>query len=93
MGGLLRPHKLRAFVSQGSEVNPREQSLSSTEQDRPDCNVQVIDQARPKILLYGVGPTTNSHVHPVRCLARLVKRLVNAACDEMECDVAFHRYG
>ena len=93
MGGLLRPHKLHAFVSRRSEVNPLEQSLSSTEKDRRDCNVQLIEQARAKILLYGVGPTTNSHVDPVGCLARLVKRLVNAACDEMECRVAFHLYG
>ena len=64
MGGLLRPHELHAFVSQGSQVNPLEQSLSSTEQDRRDCDVQLIDQARTKILLYGIGPTTNLHVHP-----------------------------
>ncbi len=89
MGGLLRPHELHAFVSQGSQVNPFEQSLSSAEQNRRDCDVQLIDQARTKILLYGIGPTTNSHVQPIRCLARLVKRLVNAACDEMERRVAF----
>jgi hypothetical protein len=87
------PHELHALVSQGYQVDPFEQSLSSAQQNRRDCDVQLIDQARTKILLYGIGATTNSHVHPIRCLARLVKRLVSAACDEMECRVAFHLYG
>lgn len=83
MDGLLRRRELRAFVSQGGQVNPLEQSLPSSEQDRHDGDVQLIDEARTKILLDGVGPTTDLHVHPVCCLARLVKRLMNAACDEM----------
>jgi len=39
MRGLLRPHELHAFVSQGSQVDPLEQSLSSTKQDGRDCDV------------------------------------------------------
>ena len=73
VGGLLRPHELRAFVSQGAQVHPLEQSLSSAEQDRHDGDVQLIDQARTKILLDRAGPTPNLHVHPVRRLARLVE--------------------
>lgn len=79
--------------SEARRSTPLEQSLSSTEQDRRDCDVQLIDRARTKILLYGIGPTTNLHVHPARWLARLVKSLVNAACDEIKCRVAFHLYG
>ena len=90
MSGLLRPHELHALVPQGSQVNPLEQSLSSGEQNRCDCNAQLIDQARAKILLYGIGTSTNSPVDFICCLACLVKRLVNAACDEMKCRVAFH---
>ena len=75
------------------QVNPLEQPFPSAEQDRRDCDVQLIDQARTKILLDGVGLHRHSHVLPVRCVARLVKRLVNAACDEMECRVAFHLDG
>ena len=67
MGGLLRSHELHAFVSQGSQVNPVEQSLSSAEQDRRDCDMQLIDQTSTKILLYRICSTTNSHVHPIRC--------------------------
>jgi putative transposase len=40
MDGLLRPHELHAFISQGSQVNPFEQSLSSAEQNRRDCDVK-----------------------------------------------------
>ena len=50
MGGLLRRHELQAFVSQGSQVNPLEQSLSSTEQHRRDGNVQLKTlRVRPEI--------------------------------------------
>lgn len=89
MGGLLRPHELRAFVSQGRQINSFEQSFSSAEQNRRDCDVQLIDQTRTKILLDGIGPSTNSHVHPVCGLARPVKRLVNTAGHKVEYRVAF----
>src|SRR5712691_8478286 len=45
MGGLLRRCKFNAFVSQSPQVNAFEQSLSTTEQDRCDSNVQLIDKA------------------------------------------------
>jgi hypothetical protein len=93
MDGLLRPHELHAFISQGSQVNPFEQSLSSAEQNRRDCDVPLIDQTRTKILLYCVRSAADLDIHLTGCLARLVKRLVNTACDEMECRAAFHLYG
>ena len=49
MGGFLRRHELNAFVSQSAHVNPLEQSLSPTQQDRRDSNVQLINEARTKI--------------------------------------------
>src|SRR6266496_1626146 len=51
MRGLLRRCKFNAFVSQSPQVNAFEQSLSTTEQDRCDSTVQLIDNALTKILL------------------------------------------
>jgi hypothetical protein len=70
-----------------------EQSFTSAQQNRRDCDVQFIDQTRAQMLLNRVGTTTNAHVQPIRCLARLLERLVNAVRDEMECRVAFHPDG
>src|SRR5258707_13225188 len=54
MGGFLRRNELNAFVSQSADVNPLEQSLSPAQQDRRDSDVQIIDEARTKILLDSV---------------------------------------
>jgi hypothetical protein len=91
MDGLLRPHELHAFLSQGAQVDPLEKSLPSPEQNRYDGDMQFIDQARTKILLDRTGPTPNLHGRSVRRLARLVKPR-ERRCDEMECRVAFHLY-
>jgi hypothetical protein len=55
--------------------------------------MQLINEASTKVLLYGVGPTANAHIHPVGCLARPIQRFVNAARDEMERGIAFHLNG
>jgi len=93
MRGLLRRCKFNAFVSQSPQVNAFEQSLSTTEQDRRDSNVQLINKALTKILLDRVGPTTNSHVSSGGRLSCPVKRLANAARDELKRRVAFHLNG
>src|SRR5579863_3730519 len=93
MGSLLRRDELHAFVSQSAHVNPLEQSLSPAQQDRRDSDVQLIDQARTKVLLDSAGSAANAHIHPVGCVARPVKRLVNTARDEIECRSAFHGDG
>src|SRR5437867_2281620 len=93
MRGLLRRCKFNAFVSQSPQVDAFEQSLSTTEQDRRDSNVQLIDKALTKILLDRVGPTTNSHVSSGGRLSCPVKRLANAARDELKRRVAFHLNG
>src|SRR6202035_3824552 len=67
MGGPFRRHELDAFVSQGPQVNGIEQPLASTEQDRRDCDMHLIDTASTKILLDGVGSAANTDVHPFRC--------------------------
>src|SRR5437870_5277418 len=90
MGGLLRRCKFNAFVSQSPQVNAFEQSLSTTEQDRCDSNVQLINEALTKILLDCVGPTANSHVSSGGRLSCPVKRLANAARDEVKRCVSFH---
>jgi hypothetical protein len=56
MGGFLRRNELNAFVSESAHVNPLEQSLSPAQQDRRDSDVQLIDEARTKILLDSVSP-------------------------------------
>ncbi len=93
MGGFLRRNELNAFVSQSAHVNPLEQSLSPAQQDRRDSDVQLIDEARTKILLDSVRSAANAHIHSVGCVARPVKRLVNTARDEVECRSAFHLDG
>jgi hypothetical protein len=93
MGGFLRRNELNAFVSQSAHVNPLEQSLSPAQQDRRDSDVQLIDEARTKILPDGVRSTANTHIHSVGRVARLVKCLVNTARDEVECRFAFHLDG
>ena len=93
MGGFLRRNELNAFVSQSAHVNPLEQSLSPAQQDRRDSEVQLIDEARTKILLDSVRSAANAHIHSVGCVARPVKRLVNTARHEVEYRSAFHLDG
>lgn len=90
MGGLFRRHELDAFISQGPQVNALEQPLASTEHDRRDCDVHLIDEAGTKILLDSAGSAANTDIFPFRCVASPVKRLVNAARDEMKHRAAFH---
>jgi hypothetical protein len=72
MGGFLRRNELNTFVSQSAHVNPLEQSLSPAQQDRRDSDVQLIDEARTKILLDSVRSAANAHIHSVGCVARPV---------------------
>ncbi len=93
MGGFLRRNELNAFVSQCAQVKPLEQSLSPAQQDRRDSDMQLIDEARTKILLDSMWSAANAHIQSVGCLARPVKSLVNATRDEVECRSAFHLDG
>src|SRR5689334_8045843 len=93
MGGFLGRNELNAFVSQSARVDPLEQSLSPAQQDRRDSDVQLIDEALTKILPDSVRSASDAHIHSVGCVARPVKRLVNAARDEMERRSAFHLDG
>src|SRR5436309_14752166 len=93
MGGFLRRNELNAFVSQSADVHPIEQSLSLAQQDRRDRDVQLIDEARTKILLDRVRSAANAHIHSVGCVARPIQRLLNTARDEVECRSAFHLDG
>ena len=93
MSGLLRGNELNAFVSKSAQVNLPEQSLSPAQQDGRDSDVQFIDEARTKILLDGVRAAANAHIHSIGCVARPIKRVVNAACDEVERRSAFHLDG
>lgn len=79
MGGFLRRNELNAFVSQSACVNPLEQSLSPAQQDRRESDVQLIDEARTKILLDRARSAANAYIHSVGCVARPVKRLGDRA--------------
>ena len=93
MRGLLRRCEFNAFVSQSPQVNAFEQSLSTTEQDRCDSDVKLINEALTKILPDRVGPATDSHVSSGGRLSCPVQRLANAARNEMKRGVAFHLNG
>src|SRR4030095_8601967 len=82
-----------ACRTQSAQFNPLEQSLSPAKQDRRDSDVQLIDEARTKILLDSVRSAANAHIHSLGCVARPVKRLLNTARDEVECRSAFHLDG
>ena len=69
MGGFLRRNELNAFVYQSAHVNPLEQSLAPAKQDRRDSEVQLIDEARTKILLDSVR-VRRQCAHPLRWLRR-----------------------
>ena len=71
--GLLRRDELRAFVAQGAEIDPFEQSFSAAEQHWSDRDVHLVDQSRTEKLLYGIGPAADPDVHSVRSLARLIQ--------------------
>ena len=90
MRGFLGRCELHAFVSQSSQVYPLVQALPSSEQDRRDRDVKLIDEARAEVLLYGIDPTADAYILAVRGLARQVQRLVNTARDEMKRRIAFH---
>src|SRR5262245_47552676 len=90
MRGLLRRYEFNASVSQSPQVKPFEQRFSLAEQDRRDSDVQFIDEALTKILPDRVRSPANSHVHSGSGLARVIERLANASCDEVEGRAAFH---
>src|SRR5690606_5690129 len=90
MRGLLRTGELNTFVSERLRIDAFEQPLSTTEQDRCNGDVQLIDQAFAKILLDRVRPAADAHVQSAGRLACTGERLANAAGDEVERRAAFH---
>lgn len=93
MSRFLRRRELDAFVTHGSKVYTLEQLLPLSQEHRRNRNVQLIDEARTKILLDRVWSPADAHVQPVGCLARLVERFVNALRDKVERCSAFHLNG
>lgn len=70
MGGFFRPHELRAFVSRCSHVHAFEESLSPAQKHWRNREIQLVNEARMQVLLYGVRPSTNTHIFPVGGFAR-----------------------
>ena len=75
MRRLLRRDEFNAFVSQSAQVKPLEQRFSAATQDRRDCDVQFINEARTKILPDCIRPTADPHVQSGSGLACTVERL------------------
>ena len=64
--------------------------LARTEQDRPDRQMQIVDQPRLKILPDGRDTATDANVARARCGPGLVQRRMNAAGDEPKLRAAGH---
>src|SRR5437879_6141396 len=93
IGFFLIHNQHKTIICESTHDTPLKQLLSPAQQDRRDSDVQLIDEARTKILLDSVRSAANAHIHSVGCVARPVKRLVNTARDEVECRSAFHLDG
>lgn len=83
VGGLLRRHRLHAFVAERACVYAFEESLAAAEQDGRDYEVQFVDQALAQVLLDGVRAAADAHVFAGRGLTRAVERFMDPAGDEM----------
>src|SRR5262249_40219362 len=70
-----------------------EESLPSTQKNWRNREMQLVNQACTKVLLYGCRPSTDSHILSVGDLARPVESLVNTASDKMERRVTLHLQG
>jgi hypothetical protein len=81
---------LDTFITQRAQINSLEQSLSGAEQDRSDCNVQLINEGRAKVLLNCIGPASEAHVFPIRGFTCPVERLVDSASDEAKGRIPLH---
>src|SRR5262245_16366035 len=88
---VLRCFVLRAAVAEGSQVEVREQVLAPAEHDRRDGDVHLVDEARLEVLADRAHAAADAHVLAAGRLARQIERLLNAAGDEVERRVAFHR--
>ena len=93
VGCLRRRGELDAFVTPGAKVYILKQPLALSQEHRRNSDVQLVKEARTKILPYRVWPTANAHVESLGCVARLVERLVNAPRDEVKRSSAFHLNG
>ena len=79
VGCLRRRGELDAFVSHGAKVYLLKQPLALSQEHRRNSDVQLVNEARTKILPYRVWPTADAYVSARGCLACTVERLVNAA--------------
>src|SRR6266446_4969318 len=73
---------LRAFIAQATHIDVVQQMLPGTEQDRPDGEMQLVDQAGAQILPDSGYAATEAHVAAAGCSARLLQGGVNAFGDK-----------
>src|SRR5216684_5866811 len=81
---------LRAFIAQSTHIDVVQEMLPGTEQDRPDGEMQFVDQGGAQILPNGGYAATEAHVAAARCIARLLQSGVNAFGDEAKLRTSRH---
>src|SRR3989454_884575 len=73
---------LHDLVAQGTHIDAVQEMLPGTEQDRPDGEMQLVNQACAQILPDSGYAAAEADVAAVRCSARLLQGGVNAFGDE-----------
>src|SRR5436309_3867819 len=81
---------LRAFIAQATHIDAVQEMLPGTEQDRPDGEMQLVDQAGAQILPDGGYAAAEADVAAVRCSARLLQGGVNAFGDKAKLRTSRH---
>src|SRR5882762_3493346 len=81
---------LRAFIAQSTHVDVVQEMLPGTEQDRPDGEMQLVDQGGAKILPNDGYATTDANVAAARSSGRLLQGGVNALGDKAKLRTSRH---
>src|SRR3989454_11032844 len=81
---------LRAFIAQAAHIDAVQEMLPGTEQDGPDGEMQLVDQAGAQILPDSGYAATEADVAAVRCSARLLQSGVNAFGDKAKLRTSRH---
>jgi hypothetical protein len=90
----LRPRDvLGDSIAQPEQVDPREQTLASSEQDGRDGEVQLVHEARLQVLPDRGDAAAEPHVLILGYVAGTCERFADASGDEVKRGAAAHRDG
>src|SRR5258708_6896939 len=90
VGRTLARDALRAFIAQSTHIDVVQEMLPGTEQDRPDGEMQLVDQGGAQILPNGGYAATEAHVAAARCSGRLLQSGLNAFGHETKLRTSRH---